>query len=124
MQNQRRKKESDLLKKTRKLPQKQPAKEKSPSTQQTDFDLRAVKTIDYAEGMLGRPNTQQTDSSMRARKMNGYTKGHVRRNKISPSIQQTDCGLMVVKIDDNVESRAGRKEDSWYATDDNVEGCN
>ena len=55
MQNQRRKKESDLLKKTKtnKLPQKQPAKEKSPDTQRTDYGLRAEKTDGYAEGRVG-----------------------------------------------------------------------
>ena len=50
MQNQRRKKESDILKKTRKLPQKQTAKKKSPNMQWSDSGLRAVKTDDYTEG--------------------------------------------------------------------------
>ena len=53
MQNQRRKKENDLLKKTSTLPQKQPTKEQSPHKQQTDFGLRAVKTDGYAEGSAG-----------------------------------------------------------------------
>ena len=53
MQNQRRKKEHDLLKKTSKLPQKQHAKEKSPDTQQTDYDLRAIKTDGYVDGYVG-----------------------------------------------------------------------
>ena len=61
---------------------------------------------------------------MRAMKTNGYIEGHVRQNKISPSTQQIDSGLRVVKTDDNTESRAGHKEDSWYAMDDNAEGCN
>ena len=43
MQNQRRNKETDLQNKTNKLPQKQPAKGKSPDTQQTDYGLRAMK---------------------------------------------------------------------------------
>ena len=47
------KKESDLLKKTSKLPQKQPAKEKSPDTQRTDSSLRAMKMNRYTEGRAG-----------------------------------------------------------------------
>ena len=50
MQNKRRKKESDLLKKTSKLPHKQSAKEKSLDTQWIDSGLRVVKTDGYAEG--------------------------------------------------------------------------
>ena len=42
----------------------------------------------------------------------------------SPSTQRIDCGLRVVKTDDNAESRAGGKEDSWDATDGDAEGCN
>ena len=53
MYNQKSKKENDLLKKTGKLPQKQPAKEKNPNTQQTNFSLKAVKTNGYAEGHAG-----------------------------------------------------------------------
>ena len=53
MQYQRRKKKNDLLKKTNKLPQRQPAKEQSPNMQLTDSSLRAVKTDGYAEGHAG-----------------------------------------------------------------------
>ena len=53
MQNQRSKKKSDLLKKTNKLPQKQPIKVKSPDTQLTDSGLRVVKTDNYTEGRTG-----------------------------------------------------------------------
>ena len=53
MQNQRRKKENDLLKKTSKLPQKQPAKEKSNDTQWTDSGLRAMKMDGYIKGCVG-----------------------------------------------------------------------
>ena len=56
MHSQRKKKESDLLKETSKLPRKQPAKEKSPNTQQTDY-LRAVKTNSYAESRAGEAPT-------------------------------------------------------------------
>ena len=40
-------------KKTSKLPQKQPAKEWSPGTQQTDSSLRAMKMEGYTEGCAG-----------------------------------------------------------------------
>ena len=50
MQNQKNMKELDLLKKTSKLPQKQPTKEKSPDTQRTNSSLRAMKTNGYVEG--------------------------------------------------------------------------
>ena len=53
MQNQRRKKKSNFLKKTSKLPQKYPDKEKSLDTQQTNSGQRAVKMDDYAEGGAG-----------------------------------------------------------------------
>ena len=43
----------DVLKKISKLPQKQPAKEQSPDTQQTDSSLRAVKIDGYTEGCAG-----------------------------------------------------------------------
>ena len=62
MQNQRRKKESDLLRKTNKLPKKQPTKEQSPHKQRTNSGLRVVKTDDYAEGHAGQALTR-----------NGYT---------------------------------------------------
>ena len=52
MQNQKSKKESDLLKKTIKLPQEQLTKEKSPDTQCIDSSLRAMKTDGYAEGCV------------------------------------------------------------------------
>ena len=58
-----------------------------------------------------------------AMKTNGYTEGRARQNT-SPSTQWTDCGLRAVKTYDNAESRAGRKEDSWEATDGSTEGCN
>ena len=61
---------------------------------------------------------------MRATKTNSYTEGRVRKNKISPSTQQTDCGLRGRKTDSNVKSCAGHKEDSWDATDDDAEGRN
>ena len=54
MQNQRRKMESDLLKRTSKLPQKQLAKKKSLDAQQLNFGLRAVKTDSYTEDHVGR----------------------------------------------------------------------
>ena len=50
MQNQKSKNESDLLKKTSKLPQEQPTKEKSPNMQRIDSSLRAVKMDGYVEG--------------------------------------------------------------------------
>ena len=113
MQNQRRNKESDLLKKTSKLPQKQPAKEQSPNTQWTDFGLRAMKTDSYAEGCAGQ-----------ALACSGQTLIWWPRQNTSPSTQRIDCSLRTMKTYDNAESRAGRKEDSWQATDDNIEGCN
>ena len=58
-----------------------------------------------------------------ATKMNDYTEGHARQNT-SPSTEQTNYDLKIVKTYDNVESRAGRKEDSWEATKDNTEGYN
>ena len=106
MQNQRRKKESDLLKKTIKLPQKQPAKERSPNTQRTDSGLRTVKMDGYARVVLGR-----IDSSMMATNTNGYTKGRVRQNT-SLDTQWTDFSLRAVKTYGNVESCAEYKEDS------------
>ena len=60
---------------------------------------------------------------MRATKMNSYTEGFVRQNK-GPNTQQIDSSLKVVKTDGNTESRVGRKENSWDATDDNTKGCN
>ena len=56
-------------------------------------------------------------------KMNGYTEGRVKQN-ISPSTQRTYFDLRVVKTYDNAESRAGRKEDSWEATNGDAKGCN
>ena len=56
--------------------------------------------------------------------MNDYTEGRVRKNKISPSTQRTNCGLRAVKIDGNAESRARHKEDSWDVIDGDVEDCN
>ena len=44
------KKERDLLKKTNKLPQKQPTKKKSPNTYQINSGLRVVKTDSDTEG--------------------------------------------------------------------------
>ena len=58
-----------------------------------------------------------------AKKMNSYTEGHVRQN-ISLSAQQTNFGLRAMKTYGNTESRAGRKEESWEATNDDAEGCN
>ena len=46
----KKKKENDLPKKTSKLPQKQPIKERSPNTQWIDSSLRPVKTDSHAEG--------------------------------------------------------------------------
>ena len=56
-----------------------------------------------------------------ATKTNGYTEGRARKNT-SPSTQQTDCGLRAVKIYDNAESRVGRKDDSWEATNGSTKG--
>ena len=56
--------------------------------------------------------------------MNSYTKGYVRQSKISLSTQRTDYSLRAMKIDSNTESHAGCKEDSWYAMDNDVKGCN
>ena len=53
MQNQRRKKESDLLKKTSKFPLRQPVKEQSPDTKWIDSIQRAVKMNSYVEGCAG-----------------------------------------------------------------------
>ena len=58
-----------------------------------------------------------------AMKTNDYTDGRVKQN-ISPSTRQTDFGLRAMKTYDNAKSLAGRKEDSWEATDDDTEGCN
>ena len=55
MQNQKSKKENDFLKKTSKLPQKQPAKEKSLDTQWTEPSLTIVKTDGYTEGHARHP---------------------------------------------------------------------
>ena len=57
-----------------------------------------------------------------ATKTNGYTEGRVRQNT-SPSTQWIDCGMRALKTYDNAESRAGRKKDSWEATDSNTEHC-
>ena len=65
----------------------------------------------------------RTNSSLMAAKTDGYTEGCGRQN-ISPSTQQTNCGLKAVKAYDNVESHAGSKEDSWEATNGSIEGCN
>ena len=55
MQNQKKKskKESGLLKKTSKIPQKHHAKEKSLDTQRTNSSLKDVKTDCYTEGHVG-----------------------------------------------------------------------
>ena len=52
------KKQSDLLKKTSELPQKQPAKEKSPDTQWIVSNLRAVKMEGYDEVQAGQAPTR------------------------------------------------------------------
>ena len=57
-------------------------------------------------------------------KTNGYTEICVTSRKISPRTQWIDCGLRAMKTDGNAESCARRKEDSWYAMGDDVEGCN
>ena len=49
----KKKEEKRSLKKTNKLPQRQPAKEQSPDMQLTDSSLRVVKTDGYAEGHAG-----------------------------------------------------------------------
>ena len=58
-----------------------------------------------------------------ATKTNGYTEGHARQNT-SPSTEQANYNLKIVKTYDNIKSRAGRKEDSWEATEDSTEGYN
>ena len=42
----------------------------------------------------------------------------------SLSTQWIDFDLKVMKTYDNTESSVGHKEDSWEATDNDVEGCN
>ena len=67
------------------------------------------------------PARSERGSYLRTMKMNDYTEGHARQNT-SPSTQQTDYDLRVVKTYDNAESHAERKEDSCEAKDGGTEG--
>ena len=58
-----------------------------------------------------------------AMKTNGYTEGRAKQNT-SLSSQQTDSNLRAVKTYSKIESRVGRREDSWEAMNGDAKGFN